>query len=305
MAKIFGQLKKIITTIISFFQKGVEKHIPAYAAECSYFIIISIAPFALLIFSVLRWFINIEGGSFLRDVAIGVLPSSVSDLLYNIFNEISTKSNFSVISITSLVLIWTASRGIQSLSVGLSNVYNTKNNQGFVKTVLLSVLYTALFIVVLSVTIVVLIFGNRLNKMIFASYPIIQDLLSNVLSFKNVMFILPMTLIFAVFYKLLVKSKIPFSKHFLGAFLASVCWNIFSAGFSIYIDYFADYSGIYGSFTAIVLFMLWLYFCMIIFLYGALINVDYYESKLTVKVISKRIINRIFRRAKNNENEKT
>lgn len=45
----------------------------------------------------------------------------------------------------------------------------------------------------------------------------------------------------------------------------------FQAIYSIYIDNFANFT-IYGSFSAIVLLMLWLYFCMYILLIGAEIN---------------------------------
>ena len=49
--------------------------------------------------------------------------------------------------------------------------------------------------------------------------------------------------------------------------------SIFSFVFSIYIDNFSNFSYMYGSLTAIVLAMLWLYICMQIVLIGAEINV--------------------------------
>ena len=57
-----------------------------------------------------------------------------------------------------------------------------------------------------------------------------------------------------------------------GAFFAAACWIIFSIAYSVYIDTFSDYTYFYGSLTAVVLLMLWVYICMNIFLYGAQIN---------------------------------
>jgi membrane protein len=38
------------------------------------------------------------------------------------------------------------------------------------------------------------------------------------------------------------------------------------------VEHFADYTGLYGSLSAIVIFMLWLYVCMYILLMGGEIN---------------------------------
>ena len=46
-----------------------------------------------------------------------------------------------------------------------------------------------------------------------------------------------------------------------------------------YVNRFADYSYIYGSLTAVVLLILWLYFCMNIFLLGAEVNCFLKERK--------------------------
>ena len=48
--------------------------------------------------------------------------------------------------------------------------------------------------------------------------------------------------------------------------------------FSLYFTNFSNYSYMYGSLTAIVLLMLWLYFCICILFIGAEINHFLYED---------------------------
>ena len=60
--------------------------------------------------------------------------------------------------------------------------------------------------------------------------------------------------------------------EFPGALLASVGWIVFSYGFSFYIDHMANFSVMYGSLTAIVLLLLWVYFCMYILFIAAELN---------------------------------
>ncbi|HIU47977.1 MAG TPA: YihY/virulence factor BrkB family protein, partial [Candidatus Avimonoglobus intestinipullorum] len=73
-------------------------------------------------------------------------------------------------------------------------------------------------------------------------------------------------------YKTFSGKKMPYKRHLPGAVFTTAGWMVFSFLFSIYIENFANYSYIYGSLTAIVLMMLWLYSCMIILLFGAELN---------------------------------
>ena len=59
---------------------------------------------------------------------------------------------------------------------------------------------------------------------------------------------------------------------FPGALLASLGWLVFSNLYSIYVRNFSGYANIYGSVYAVALSMLWLYFCVMILLYGGLLN---------------------------------
>ena len=57
-----------------------------------------------------------------------------------------------------------------------------------------------------------------------------------------------------------------------GALISTVGWIGCSYGFSIYFNYFGNYSYMYGSLTAVVILMLWLYACICILFFGAEIN---------------------------------
>ena len=57
-----------------------------------------------------------------------------------------------------------------------------------------------------------------------------------------------------------------------GALLSAAGWILFSYLYSIYTRFFPRSSHLYGSMATLVILMLWLYFCMIIFLCGAEVN---------------------------------
>ena len=59
-----------------------------------------------------------------------------------------------------------------------------------------------------------------------------------------------------------------------GAVLATLLWMAASFGFSLYVAYVSNYSATYGSLSAIVVFLMWLYLSAYGLLVGALINAE-------------------------------
>lgn len=59
-----------------------------------------------------------------------------------------------------------------------------------------------------------------------------------------------------------------------GSVLATLLWIAVSFGFSLYVAYVSDYNATYGSLSAIVVFLMWLYLSAYGVLLGALINAE-------------------------------
>ena len=76
-----------------------------------------------------------------------------------------------------------------------------------------------------------------------------------------------LTLVFMVIYAYVPNVKLKLTKQFPGALFTAISWNLFSWGFSAYIERFNDF-GVYGSLSTIIVVMMWLYFCMYLLLVG-------------------------------------
>lgn len=288
---------RLVGNITEFATLSAENHLPAYASQASFFIIISAVPFLMLFFSVLRLFIPLDE-AMMTKLVMGFLPNQVEDFAKKIIGEMYSNVSVSVISITTIALLWAAAKGVKSIVTGLKNIYGTATSIDFILNIVLSLLYTLIFIAVLLLTIAVLIFGRIINELIFTELPVIKSIINNILGFRNILFLLPLTLFFSLSYKFLAKNRLPFHKHLFGAFLSALGWMIFSFFFSLYVDNFSNYSYIYGSLTAVVLLMLWLYACMTMFLLGAQANVWFYEKGWGAKAMAKYIKSKINNRGK-------
>lgn len=79
---------------------------------------------------------------------------------------------------------------------------------------------------------------------------------------------------FAIFflYALAQDSRQPWRNIWPGALSALAAWMTLSWLYSIYVDYFANYSLLYGSIGTVVVLMIWLYMSANVLILGAELN---------------------------------
>ena len=90
-------------------------------------------------------------------------------------------------------------------------------------------------------------------------------------------------LMFLVLFKFLPNRKANLLSQVPGALITAASWIIFSYLFSFYFEIFPGFSNMYGSLTALIIVMLWIYFLMNLMLYGAEINTYFEKDFMTAK----------------------
>ena len=119
---------------------------------------------------------------------------------------------------------------------------------------------------------IIMVFGNMLNDMLYSLLPDLKGLVYIISSLRFIIAFVLLVLFFTVMFKSLPSGKQRFSDQLPGAVITSAGWVSFSILFSFFVDNFSNYANIYGSLTAIIVLLLWLYVCMYIMFIGAEIN---------------------------------
>ena len=266
------RIKKLISYINEFANCTVEDNIGMYAAQASFFLIISAIPFMMLMLAVLQFIIPFSESDIIHLIN-QYMPSKIVPWVEDITNEIfNNSSNISIISVTAVSALWLASRGFMALYTGLNNVAGVKKLPNYFYSRIIAVVYTICFLALMIFAFVLFGAGKRLSEMLEEKSFIFSDILMFLMDMRIVVGLILLTLCFSLFYTFLPNEKMRIQRQIPGAFLASAGWMGFSYAYSIYIEYFSNYSYVYGSLTAIVFLMFWLYFCMDIFLFGAEFN---------------------------------
>lgn len=271
--------KKLLQPILKLYDfcvRMAKDRVGIYTAQASFFIILSIFPFFLL-------FLNIIGMTSITSQSIINLlntyaPDTIKPLLIQIIEELYTHVSGTAISIAAIAAIWSASKGVLSVMFGLYEISKIHQNRNYFISRFISMMYTILFVFSIIITMVLLVFGNSIFNFLISLLPFLKEISVLTLILRYLVSFLILSIFFIIIYKIANFKLTTIRKTLPGAMFSSLGWLVFSYVFSIYIDNFSNMSYMYGSLTAFIILMLWIYFCIYILFIGAEINKKLYPE---------------------------
>ena len=130
---------------MSFMGKCKRDKINAYSAQSAFFIILSLIPF-LMVFSSLLQYTSVTEGTLLKIIE-RVMPEYIAPFLISLIDEVYNRSA-GIISITAIVAIWSAAKGVQYMTDGLNSVNAVDllaHFRGLIMLVMLIVFFDVIF----------------------------------------------------------------------------------------------------------------------------------------------------------------
>ena len=241
-----------------------------FASSACYFMVLSFFPLLVLILGFLRHTgLEVENLlAFLEGFVPGALMEGARQLVFETY--IGTSGT--LLGLSALTALWSASRGIYGLLKGLNAVYGLKETRGYVYTRIMSVYYTFAFLLVLLLNLVLQVFGKTLLEAIPYGQEPLLVFLSGAVDFRQLFLLLTQILLFGAMYKALPNSRFSWKQSLPGAVLASFGWLIFSNLFSVYVSYSSSYVNLYGTMYRAAMSFLGLYCCVSIVFYGGGLN---------------------------------
>lgn len=263
-------MRKIIDKIMNFADQVTKNHTGAYAAQSAYFFILSLIPIILLLLTIVQYTPVTKAD--VMTAAVMVFPEeNMQSFIVGIVNQVYNQSQ-TVIPVTALVALWSAGKGVLAMNTGLNCVYESRETRNYIILRVRASLYTVVFIVAIVVALVLSVFGNSISIFVSDRFPVLEETINSILQMRAVISFFMMMGFSLLIYRFLPNRKDKIKHQLPGAVFTSIGWLVISFIFSMYLTIFKGFSGLYGSMTAIILVMLWLYFCMYVMLMGGLIN---------------------------------
>lgn len=280
MKKFIGEVKDILADFKKLSIRMYECHLGAYAAQSAFFFILSMIPLMLLLISIIQ--LTPITKADVMTIAVQIIPEAhMQAMLIDIINEVYNVSR-TVIPITAITALWSASKAMLSLTAGLNCVYKCRETRSFFYVRFFASLYTIALIAVIMFMLGIGMFGKYIAMFISEVLPFWSNWIKFLLESKTEFGFFVILILTWLMYKFIPNNrKMRLKKQWIGAAFTSFAWMGISYIFTMYLQIFQGFMGLYGSMTAIILIMLWLYFCMYAILLGGMFNQMIHELRMT------------------------
>lgn len=273
---LHGQIKKrkgwqkvILLTIQGYFDNKVGRN----AAAMTYYLLFAMFPFFIFVTSLLGLLhlptLTLDGQ------ITRFLPEDVVAFLNLAIEHITKSSNNALLTFGLVFSVWFPLRAVSNLMEAINDIYGEeKSGSHSIRTAIL----TALTIVLIPATLLVLLLGERVLGFVGEYIPISAEFITGWSRMRFVPMAAALLFMLSAVY-FFSPSKIQKARYILpGAILSMGVWMLFSLIFSYYVDHMGRYSIIYGSIGVIIALLVWMDWSMIAMLMGAVFNVALKET---------------------------
>ena len=238
-----------------------------FAASMSYFTMMAIVPFCLFVITLFGYLLGYYPdfyNFFLRRL-VNFFPEVTNEIMQDISKLISYKG----IGKVGLVLYGLLSYQVfASYEAALNAIFKVKTKRHFILSVFISLSVVTLIIALLMLSFA----ATSIVPLLKALSPFLPGLRIGKITQFIIRFIVPFVLVFLVvtmLYILIPNTRVSFFNSFRGAMFTTILLEIAKYIFTWYVNSVVGLGKIYGPLTAIISFLLWVYYSSSIFLIGA------------------------------------
>lgn len=264
---------RAVKTVLNIMKTISSHHTGAYAAQAAYFFVLSLIPIFLLLLTMVQ-FTPVTMNDVMEAV-LQVFPESVAPLIRSIVIQVYTQSG-TVIPVTIIVALWSAGKGVLSVTSGLNCIYAKTETRNYFYLRIRASFYTVLFLLAIMLSLILSVFGNSISVMLYEYVPFLSKVVDFIIRIRTFVTLVVLTVFWDLVYKFLPnrknRAKTTLRRQLPGAVFTACGWLLVSFIFSVYLDIFTGFTNMYGSLTTIILILLWLYVCMYIILLGGEVN---------------------------------
>jgi membrane protein len=274
------KLKPILALFADSGKKWSEDRAARLAAALAYYTLFSMAPMLILLTGfigrILGEFFSIDA---IREQLELLIGADAAEWIMSIIDGATTPTSFTIAAVISLaIMFWGASNIFNHLKETLNFMWGVKAKPGtgigiqhfirgrllaFAVVVIAGLLFAAYFLANTAISIAIPIINEYVPEalVIVPTWRTIQGIQ------LGVAFII-ITLLFALFYKILPDVKMKWRDVWVGAAVTSLLFGIGTVALSIYLS-FSSIGSLYGAAGSILVILMWVNYSAQIFLYGA------------------------------------
>ena len=138
-----ARVRKFLNFVFGFVRKFEENELIYFANALTYRLLLAMFPFIIFLMT-LFGFLDLEVGGYIKRIAVA-MPSDVREILFVFLEEVVYSKNVSLLSISLLLSVFSASSGFNYLIKGINKAFDIEDERNFIKKIVISILLVFLF----------------------------------------------------------------------------------------------------------------------------------------------------------------
>jgi membrane protein len=252
--------------LVSFGREGAARG----AAGMAYYTLFSFFPLLIVLVTIGSYFVDSqEASSRVAQLVISAIPVSQHFVEVNIARILVVRNSVGILGL--IIFLWSGSNAFAMMVHNITSAWPKNERRTFFQKRLFGL---AMVIVIILVLFLLMMSSTILNLLIrYRSVIPGLDLLFNSwlwnLGARVVYWVVPF-LFFYSLYRIIPMGRVPIKSAGFSALGITVLWRLASSVFQWYLrSGFARYEVIFGSLSAIVVLLLWIYISSMIMFFGA------------------------------------
>lgn len=260
-------MKNIILDLINRFNKD---DVPALAYQLAYKLVLGFFPFVIFLMTIIGY-TTLNKLEILTGLS-NLLPQEIYNLIKYIVIDLNNAKSGSLMSLSLIFTLWSASSGFNGVIKGINKAYGVKESRSFIKVRVVSLLCTLGMVFVIIIMGILLVLGDVIWNALAYNFNILTKLSSLWLLLRYIIVVFTAIFIFTALYTYAPSKRLNFWEAVPGAMFSTLGLASVSIAFSFYVNNFGRYSIVYGSLGAVIILLIWLFLVSNIILLGGELN---------------------------------
>jgi len=193
-----------------------------------------------------------------QEMLLQLIPSYSQDVIREMRFISSYMGTIGILNI--LVLIWSVTPLVAEMRLSIGTIFRNRPNRPYLLEKLLDVIISIVFLMGLSAITILGVIFTLTEKQSLAYVPLkyIEGLIP---------FVFIIVVVFLLYYTFSAKAV---NRHLvIGSLVTSILWFMMTPAFHLFITYNPGYGFAFGSFKSLFVVIIWIYYSLVVFLFGA------------------------------------
>jgi membrane protein len=257
-------------------KSALDNHVPLLASALAYSTFFAIPSLLLVVVGIFTLTTSPGAIDSLLTTLQGAVPAQALDLFSSSLKQINSRAHTSVLLIVvgTVLALWSLTGAMSALMTAISSAYGVRDRRSFLRRRWIAFKLVLCFLLALVVVCGLLVFGPTLSGWLGRATAH-ESLVSWIWWAAQWPLLIGALLAIITVMLWLAPVQRPSWRVLLpGALLATAIWIVSSAGFAFFTATFDNYNKTWGSLSAVIVTLVWLWLTSLALLLGAELNAE-------------------------------